>query len=204
MPDRSVSRLRWYLAALEAYREAGIQVVSSADIGAKVGVSPSLVRRDLCYFGQFGTPSRGYEVADLLEGILTVFEVVRERWVAWVGAERLRADPRVLEQFARHNWQVAAVFDPDPAEQGSEAAGMRVLDLSELEKISGGLEIDAAVVAVREEHAQPVAERLVAAGIEAILNLTPVPLALPERVAVQQADLATQLLLLSYRASGGE
>ncbi len=93
VPDRSVSRLRWYLAALEAFREAGIKVVSSTDIGAKVGVSPSLVRRDLCYFGQFGTPSRGYHVNELLKGILTVFEVVRERWVAWVGADRLRRTP---------------------------------------------------------------------------------------------------------------
>src|SRR5574340_415449 len=151
VPDRSVARLRWYLAAMEAFRQAGIKVVSSADIGTKVGVSPSLVRRDLCYFGQFGTPSRGYEVAELLKGILTVFEVVRERWVAWIGAERLRSDPRVLEQCARHNWQVAAVFDPDPAQLNTEVSGMRVLEMASLGRITSSLEIDAAVLAVREE-----------------------------------------------------
>ncbi len=78
---------------------------------------------------------------------------------------------------------------------------MRVLDLSELSKIGRGLEIDAAVVAVHEDEAQAVTEKLVAAGVEALLNLTSVPLSVPERVAVQQADITTQLLLLSYRAS---
>ncbi len=166
-----------------------------------MGVSPSLVRRDLCYFGQFGTPSRGYNVAELLKGILTVFEVVRERWVAWVGAERLRSDARVLRAVRARTtgrWPRSSI-PTRPA--GAEIAGMRVLDLSELGKISRGLEMDAAVVAVREEQAQAVAEQLVAAGVEAILNLTSVPLAVPERVAVQQADITTQLLLLSYRAS---
>ena len=201
VPDRSVSRLRWYLAALEHFRQAGIRVVSSADLGTKVGVSPSLVRRDLCYFGQFGTPSRGYDVGELHKNILAVFEVVKERWLAWVGAERLRADPQVMEQFASHNWQIAAVFDPDPQTHGGEIGALRVLDLASLKKIMTNLDIDAAVLAVRDEEAQQVAAKLVEAGIEAILNLSSVPLTVPDRVAVQQADLATQLLLLSYRAS---
>jgi len=201
VPDRSVSRLRWYLAALEHYRGAGIKVVSSADLGAKVGVNPSLVRRDLSYFGQFGTPSRGYEVDDLHRNILSVFEVVRQRWVAWIGADRLRADPRVVDQFARHNWQVAAVFDPDPDNHGREIGGFTVMRVESLHQVADTLRIDAAVLAVADGQAQPVAETLVAAGVDAILNLSSAPLSLPENVAVQQADLGTQLLLLSYRAS---
>ncbi len=201
VPDRSVSRLRWYLAALEYYREAGIKVVSSADLGAKVGVNPSLVRRDLSYFGQFGTPSRGYEVDDLHKSILSVFEVVRQRWVAWVGADRLSADLRVMDQFGRHNWQIAAVFDPKDENHGRDIGGFTVMRVESLHQVADTLRIDAAVLAVDEESAQAVAEKLVAAGVDAILNLSSAPLSLPENVAVQQADIGTQLLLLSYRAS---
>jgi NADH/NAD ratio-sensing transcriptional regulator Rex len=60
--------------------------------------------------------------------------------------------------------------------------------------------VNTAALAVDESIAQEVAEQLMAVGVDAILNLTPVPLALPARVAVQQADLATQLMLLSYYA----
>jgi redox-sensing transcriptional repressor len=198
-PDRSVSRLRWYLAALEHFRQAGIGVVSSADIGQKVGVSAPLVRRDLGYFGQFGRRSQGYDVDELYQSILSVFEVVKERWLAWVGAARLRSDAGAVGQFARHNWRIAAVFDPDPQAVRAGIGSLRVFDLASLPKVVANLKVDAAVLAVKEEQAQAVADRLVKAGIGAILNLTSAPLSVPEGVAVQQADLATQLLLLSYR-----
>jgi redox-sensing transcriptional repressor len=201
VPDRSVSRLRWYLAALEHFAQAGVKVVSSADLGAKTGVNPSLVRRDLSYFGQFGTPSRGYQVRALHKSIRSVFEVVQERSLAWVGVDRLLADRQVMEQFARHNWQVVAVFDPDATREGEQVAGVTVMTMSALKQVAAARRVDAAVVAVRDEQAQRVANRLVEAGIDALLNLTATPLVVPESVAVQQADIATQLLLLSYRAS---
>ncbi len=178
-----------------------MKVVSSADLGAKIGVNPSLVRRDLSYFGQFGTPSRGYQVSALHKSILSVFELVQERSLAWVGADRLLADVHVIEQFGRHNWQVVAVFDPDAKREGEQIAGVTVMGMSQLKQVAAAQRIDAAVVAVRDEQAQRVANRLVEAGIDALLNLTAAPLVVPEKVAVQQADIATQLLLLSYRAS---
>ena len=199
VPERSVSRLRWYLAALEHFRQAGVGVVSSAEIGRKVGVSASLVRRDLCYFGQFGTRSRGYSVEELRDSILSVFEVVKERWLVWVGAGRLQADADAIRQFGRHNWRIAAVFDPDPAPYRGGIGDLRVFDLTSLPKVVANLKVEAAVLAVREEQAQAVVDQVVAAGLSAILNLTSAPLEVPEGVAVQQADFATQLLLLSYR-----
>ena len=57
------------------------------------------------------------------------------------------------------------------------------------------------------EHEVGLAVRtLLESGVSAILNLTSVPLEVPERVVVQQADLPTQLLLLSYQArkAGGD
>jgi NADH/NAD ratio-sensing transcriptional regulator Rex len=48
---------------------------------------------------------------------------------------------------------------------------------------------------------QAAADQLVEAGVQAILNLAPAPISAPEGVVVQQADLTTQLMLLSYQAS---
>lgn len=200
VPERSIARLRWYLAALQQFRAAGIDVVSSADIAAKVGVSSSLVRRDLCYFGQFGTPSLGYHVDELTKAVLALFRVSDERRVAWVGAERLLCDPGALRQFAEHDWQIIAAFDPDPDRVGAQIGNLQVMHTSAIEQVTRNLRVNTAVLAVAEPAAQATAEQLVAAGVDAILNLTPVPLALPPRVAVQQADLATQLMLLSYYA----
>jgi redox-sensing transcriptional repressor len=200
IPDRTITRLRWYLAALAHFSQAGMQVVSSADIAVKVGVSSSLVRRDLCCFGQFGTPSLGYHVDDLHAALSALFEVEGPRWVAWVGAPRLARDPGALAQFAEHDWEVIAIFDPDPEQAGTSVAGPVVMHISSAGEVLPALAVNTAVLAVPEDLAQETADELEEAGITAILNLTEAPLALPSRVAVQQADLATQLMLLSYFA----
>lgn len=200
VPERCVARMRWYLAALEQFVHAGIGVVSSADIGAKVGVNSSLVRRDLCYFGQFGTPSRGYDVEPLRQGLLSVFELDRPRRMAWLGSRHLVVDGGLFDVFARHNWTVAAVFDSDPERVGARVGGHKVMNLACLGDEVRRLEIEGAVVAVEEHEVGPAVRTLVASGVSAILNLTSVPLEVPEQVVVQQADLVTQLLLLSYQA----
>jgi redox-sensing transcriptional repressor len=200
VPERTISRVRWYLAALKHFLGAGVKVVSSAEIAAKVGVNSALVRRDLCYFGQFGTRSLGYHVEDLLRTLLSLFEVDRPRRVAWLGAERLSRDVSAPEQLSQYNWEIAAVFDSDPGRWELTNGGLEVVELARLEEVVRGLGIDTAVLALPEREAQAAADRLVEAGVEAILNLAAVPVTVPQHVAVQQADLATQLMLLSYQA----
>jgi len=180
--------------------------VSSADIGAKVGVNSSLVRRDLCYFGHFGTPSRGYDVEPLRQSLLSVFELERPRGMAWLGSRHLVVDGGLFEVFARYNWAVLAVFDSDPEKVGACVGGHEVMDLVRLGDEVRRLGIEGAVLAVAEHEVGLAVRTLLESGVSAILNLTSVPLEVPERVVVQQADLPTQLLLLSYQArkAGGD
>jgi len=74
------------------------------------------------------------------------------------------------------------------------------MHLSSAGHVVRNLKVNTAVLAVDESIAQDVAEKLVDAGVDAVLNLTSAPLALPSNVAVQQADITTQLMLLSYHA----
>jgi redox-sensing transcriptional repressor len=132
--------------------------------------------------------------------LVALFRGDGQRRVAWIGAERLMADPQVLTNFARRGWQVIAVFDPDEARAGTPIGNLQVMHLSSVGHVVRNLKANTAVLAVDESIAQDVAEKLVEAGVDAVLNLTPVPLALPPNVAVQQADITTQLMLLSYYA----
>lgn len=200
VPARTISRVRWYIAALERFREAGVKVVSSAEIGAKVGVNPAVVRLDLTYFGQFGRPSVGYDVEHMLTSLLGAFAVAQPRRVIWVGAMRLRGESNLLGLLAERNWRVVAVFDTDPEQVGTAVEKMVVRDLAEFES-AAALGADTAVLAVGEAEAQEAADRLIQAGIAAILNLAATPISVPEGVAVQQADLTTQLMLLSYQTA---
>jgi redox-sensing transcriptional repressor len=55
-----------------------------------------------------------------------------------------------------------------------------------------------AVIAVPASAAQAVADRLVAAGVNAILNFAPVQLAVPKRVKALNVDLSVMLKTLSF------
>jgi redox-sensing transcriptional repressor len=54
------------------------------------------------------------------------------------------------------------------------------------------------LIVVPAEHAQSVAERLVATGIEGIVNFAPVTLSLPPQVQIVAVDLAIELEQLSF------
>ena len=61
------------------------------------------------------------------------------------------------------------------------------------------------IVAVPAEAAQAVVDRVVAAGIRAILNFAPTKLRVPDEVALKNVNMAVELEGLSYAlANGGQ
>jgi len=196
--DRTITRLRWYLFALDDFLARGVGRVSSQDIARKVGVKPGLIRRDLSHFGEFGRPSIGYDAAFLRRRLAEILHLDNSKSVLWVGSGRLKYDASIIDRFGEHNCNIAAVFDSDPSQVGTTIGGLKVLALSSLPSKVRELEADAAVIAVAREEAQAVAEALVMAGVRAILNLTPVVLVTPPGVVVRNVNIVAELFALSY------
>lgn len=196
--EKTVARMRWYLYALRELEKEGLSVVSSQDIAEKVGVKSGLVRKDLCHFGGFGRPSIGYNIAYLQKKIEEILRVNEIKKVAWVGAQRLAEQPEVMRRFEESNCQVVAVFDADPSKLGLRIAELQVMGTADMEQVIRNLGIEAAVVACQSDDAQWTADRLVAGGVKAILNLTPTILVVPRGVAVRNVDIAGELMMLSY------
>ena len=197
---KAVVRLRWYLHALDRFQDEGLEVASSWDIGRKVGVKPGLVRKDLSYLrGPLGTPSVGYHIDSLRRSLQEVFSFDRVRRCAWVGARALLADPSLLNQSAKYNFECVAIFDADSKLIGKPIwKDVQAWPLEMMPQAVKELGISCAAVAIGDELAQRAADLLVAAGVRAILNLTGVPLVVPPGVMVHQADPVTQLFMLAY------
>jgi redox-sensing transcriptional repressor len=100
--------------------------------------------------------------------------------------------------FGRQNFSIHAAFDADPAKVGQTIQGILVRSLDELPEVVHSSGIRLGMIVVPAQHAQSVAERLVAAGIEGIVNFAPVTLSLPPQVQIVAVDLAIELEQLSF------
>jgi redox-sensing transcriptional repressor len=201
---RTVERLRWYLLVLQEMEDKGATSVASREIAMRVGVNAALVRKDLSYFGDFGTPSLGYSISYLIQQIREILNLDEPCNVAWVGAHRLAENQDLLLDLASHNCKVVTVLDIDESRIGARVAGIRVERLSELTRLREEMDVNAGVVAVPAHEAQNVADALLAVGVKAMLNLTSAVLSVPSGVVVRNANVVSEMMALSFYSAHGD
>lgn len=198
MSDRVVSRLRWYLTALDALAEEGAESVSSWRLAQKVGVNAALIRKDLARFGEFGTPSFGYRIDYLSQRLSEILGLGERRPIVWVGAACFRLHAGLVGRLARHGCEVIGVFDSDAKEIGTQVNGIEVQPLESMSRVISESKASTAVLALPGARAARAADMLVEQGIKAILNLSGEMLALPDTVKVSSLDVVGELLELCY------
>ena len=196
--DSTVRRLSLYLRFLEEFEEQGIDTVSSEALASRGGTTSAQVRKDLSFFGSFGKRGLGYSVPELVTRIRDILGLRRRYRVALVGAGKIGSALVQYRGFRQRGFDIAAIFDVDPAKIGTAWNGLRVMDVAELEQVIGAAPVDMVVLVTPAEAAQPLADRLVRLGVKAILNFAPVQLNVPEDVAVKTVNLALELEALSF------
>jgi redox-sensing transcriptional repressor len=199
IPKRVIYRLSVYLRCLQHVRDRGVRTISSEKLAAAAGVKPTQIRKDLAYFGQFGTRGLGYDVARLLDALTGLLGTNRLQPVILVGVGNLGTALLAYRGFERQGFEIVAAFDVDTRRRRSRDLHQPLHPTDELEpflKSNRGIRV--AILAVPSAVAQDICSRLVAAGISAILNFAPVILQAPEGVAISNVNLAIELENLAY------
>ncbi len=199
IPGAAIKRLSLYLRILQLLETERAEKVSSAELARRLGLNSAQVRKDLALFGQFGTPGFGYHVTGLRKELRRILGMDREVRVVLVGAGNLGSALLSYKGFLKQGFTMLWGFDADP-EAASARARTRVpiYHVDELERRLTAQPVDIAVLAVPAEAAQPLADRLVALGVRAILNFVPARLEVPADVQVRYVDLSLELESLSY------
>lgn len=201
IPEATVIRLSIYSRQLSNLRKAGVETVSSEEIANSVGVSSAQVRKDLAYFGEFGTRGVGYRVDELL-GYLTKILGLNKEWnLAIIGAGKLGSALALYEGFRQRGFSIRAIFDVDQGKVGQNLAGVTVDSIDSLEKLVKERDINIGIITVPASEAQMITDRLVNAGVAAILNFSPQVLKVPPDVILRNVDLAVNLKVLSFNLS---
>lgn len=203
IPDAAIKRLPIYLRILEEMAASDIPVASSADLAEKTGFSPEQIRKDLAYFGAFGTRGVGYDTAMLSRRISRILGLHQGINVALVGAGHL-GYALARYSITRHkDIRITAIFDVDPAKVGTDIMGVPISPMEELVDTCRAQGIKIGILTVPASEAQHIAELLEKAGVEAILNFAPATVRL-EHAFVQSIDLTITLQSLAYYTSASE
>ncbi|AXB46651.1 redox-sensing transcriptional repressor Rex [Amycolatopsis albispora] len=201
IPEAAVARLAVYLRVLSAMAEQGATTVSSEELSAAAGVNSAKLRKDLSYLGSYGTRGVGYEVSVLVGQIERTLGLTRKHKVAVVGIGNLGHALANYGGFPGRGFPVEALFDLDPDLIGVPVGGLPVSHLDEIPQVCAEREISIGVIATPPTAAQSVCDRLVAGGVQCILNFAPVVLQAPPHVEVRKVDLAVELQILSFHVA---
>src|SRR5438093_3482029 len=196
--ESTVRRLSLYLRFLEQFAAQGHATISSAELARRGGTTSAQVRKDLSFFGSFGKRGLGYSVPELAAKIRDILGLRRTYRVMLVGAGRIGGALIQYPGFRQRGFHVGAIYDRDPKKIGSRWNGLVVRDIRHLESDLRKEPTDIAIVVVPADAAQEVVDRLVQAGVKAILNFAPVQLAVPRDVAVKTVNMAQELETLSF------
>jgi redox-sensing transcriptional repressor len=196
--ESTVRRLSLYLRFLEEFQGQGMATISSEALATRGGTTSAQVRKDLSFFGSFGKRGLGYSVPELVGKLRDILGLKRTYRVVVVGAGKIGSALAQYQGFGQRGFQVAAVYDADPRKIGADWNGVAVRDVRQLEQDLARAPVDIAILATPAVAAAEVADRLVQAGIRAILNFAPVQLDVPPTVVVKHVNMAMELEALSY------
>jgi len=197
----TVRRMSTYYRILLGLDRHGVDTVSSARLADMCGVTSAQVRKDLSYFGSFGTRGLGYPVSDLKRAIVDILGLNRKWGMALFGAGSLGHALFFYEGFRDDGFFFTHIFDADPEVVGQKWHGVEILPVSEVTASLATNPVDIGVIATPEEAAQGIADLLVGLGVKGILNFVPKQLVVPANVRLRNVNLAVALESLSFMLS---
>ncbi|MBE0683796.1 MAG: redox-sensing transcriptional repressor Rex [Anaerolineales bacterium] len=198
IPDIIIGRLPVYLRALQRMADNGVKTTSSQELGEHVGISAAQIRKDISQFGEFGKQGTGYSIGYLLDKLREILKVDRIWDVALIGAGDMGHALANYQGFQNRGFRIVAIFDNNKEKIGNKIGEFVI---SDAEKIVEGIKaanIKIAMLTVPAPAAQSVADKLIQAGVRAILNYAPISLNVPNNVKVQYIDPATHLQRMTY------
>lgn len=196
-----IRRMPRYLRKLDDLNAAGIERISSGELGRQMGLTPSQIRQDFSCFGEFGQQGYGYNVAELRAEIGHILGIDSGHKIIVIGAGHLGHALLRNFDFMQTGFLLDTAFDVSPTLIGTRVNNVLIRSFDEIGDYFAVCHPDVAVLTVPKHIAQEVAEQLVALGVRGIWNFTNTELHVGSEVFTEDVHFADSLLTLSYRIS---
>ncbi len=164
--------------------------ITSVKIQEMTGFSRDLIRKDISLLDFKGGVSNGYDSKELLAAIcsglgLSFGEKGEARFCCIVGLGKLGAAIMQCGMFDKTPFKIKAGFDSRVNRTEVLSADFPLYPAAKMETVIPGENIEFAILAVEDEQAQLMADRLVRSGIRGMVNLTGESLSVGDEVVVE-------------------
>ncbi len=194
----TIDRLPLYFRTLKQAEEEGVVIISSEELGRRIGITPEQIRKDFASFGEFGKKGVGYYVRELLRNVGEILGLHRNWNIAIIGVGHLGWALANYIDFEALGCNLRAIFDISPEIVGRPIKNIVVEHFNRLEEIVKERNIQIGVITVPNDAAQAVADRLTAMGIKGIWNFATIKEHVPEGTCLVNEDLSMGLSSVSY------
>ena len=196
--ESTVRRLSIYLSFLEEIEAEGVLTTSSDDLARLGGTTSAQVRKDLSFFGSFGKRGLGYSVPELASALREILGLGRQWKVCIIGAGKIGAALARYAGFAERGFNVIGLYDSDPSKIGNKSGSLTIRDTKHLEDDIVAGKYDIGVITVPAENAQAIVDRIVNAGLKAVLSFADGQLSVPDDVELRTVNMAMELEALTF------
>ena len=191
-----LKRLPGYLAYLKNMPEGSAPHISATALANALGMGEVQVRKDLAMVSDGGRPKIGYQREALIDDIEQFLGYDNTTDAILIGAGKLGQALMAYSGFDEYGLNILVAFDANPKMSRTEE-GKPVYNVAKLEQFCRTHKVLMGIITVPAEHAQSVADQLIAGGIKAIWNFAPTHLDVPPGILVQNENMATSLAVLS-------
>lgn len=201
VPDVVIARLSLYLRTLEQLNSEKDEMISSRCLAERMAVTAVQIRKDLSHFGDFGKRGSGYHIHELIVRLRRILQTNRGWSVVLVGVGQLGRAIIGSKRLEQHGFCIDAIFDNNRTKIGRDVNGLQILHVNHLARSVESLQCRIGIICTPGSAAQRVADRLIEAGVESILNYAPSSLIVGENVRVQNIDPVASLRQMTYHMS---
>lgn len=193
-----IKRLPKYYRHLAELLRNDVDRISSKELSDKIGFTASQIRQDFNCFGGFGQQGYGYNVKELYSEIGKILGIDKEYATIIVGAGNIGQAIANYSRFDKMGFNLKGIFDTNPKMIGMRIKDIEIDDVDNIESFLKKNTIDIGIICVPSNHAQKIAEILIANNIKGLWNFAPIDLDVPPGVSVENVHLSESILTLVY------
>jgi redox-sensing transcriptional repressor len=197
IPAASIERLCGIYHVLEEMEASGIDMVSSIEIGKRLGAASHNIRKDISYFGEIGNCRAGYSVRKLKSHLSNKLGLSKGKKACVVGLGRLGTAILNYGYLSQHGFAIAAGFDSNINKIETINTDIPLFPAHEIAFVVRRKGIELAALTVPAQATRETVDRLVEGGIKGIVNFTPAVVKPAKDVFVRNIDLVGEFRTLS-------